>query len=91
MTEVRVIDGELLENGRLRDLYTIPTRGYGKVLPLPMIQYFCRVFLDYARTCPGDTFIVTTVGVGRKYKPPQIAPFFNYAPANVILPYEFIY
>jgi hypothetical protein len=91
MTDVRVIEGDLMDNGRKRDVYTIPTRGYGKVLPLPMIQYFCRVFLDHARTCPGDSFRITTIGVGRKYKAPQIAPFFNYAPHNVLLPYEFIY
>lgn len=91
VTDIRVIEGDLSDNGRKRDVYTIPTRGYGKMLPLPMIQYFVRVFLDHARARPDDTFRVTTIGVGRKYKPPQIAPFFNYAPNNVLLPYEFIY
>lgn len=89
---IRVIGGDLLENGRQREVYTIPTRGYGKILPLPMIKYFTRVFLDHARQRPSDTFQVTLVGCdNRRYKPPHIAPFFNYAPENVILPYEFIY
>jgi hypothetical protein len=86
-------------HGRQGNAYAIPTKGFGvgargtmPTLPLPMIQYFCRVFLDHARACPGDTFRVTPIGCGLAgYKPPQIAPFFNYAPINVILPYEFIY
>lgn len=82
-------------HGRQGNAYAIPTKGFGKpmpTLPLPMIQYFCRVFLDHARAHPGDTFRVTPIGCGLAgYKPPQIAPFFNYAPQNVLLPYEFIY
>lgn len=91
VTEIRVVSGDLLENGRRGDVYTIPTRGNGKLLPLQMIKYFVRVFLDHARTRPDDTFRVTLIGVCRQYKPPQIAPFFDYAPDNVLLPYEFIY
>ncbi len=86
-------------HGRQGNAYAIPTKGIGAgskrvmpTLPLPMIQYFVRVFLDHARACPGDTFRVTPIGCGLAgYKPPQIAPFFDHAPQNVILPYEFIY
>lgn len=89
---IKVIGGDLLENGRKHDVYVIPTRGYGKILPLPMIQYFARVFIDHARQRPSDTFQVTLVGCDtRRYKPQHIAPFFDYSPENVMLPYEFIY
>lgn len=86
-------------HGRQGNAYAIPTKGIGTgpkrtmpTLPLPMIQYFVRVFLDHARQNPSDTFRVTPIGCGLAgYKPPHIAPFFDYAPENVILPYEFIY
>lgn len=86
-------------HGRQGNSYAIPTKGFGvgpkrtmPTLPLPMIKYFVLVFLDHARQCPLDTFRVTPIGCGLAgYKPPQIAPFFDYAPANVLLPYEFQY
>jgi hypothetical protein len=79
--------------GRQGDSYAIPTKDFHlRTLPLPMIQYFCRVFLDHARMHPGDTFKVVEIGCGLAgYKPRQIAPFFDYAPRNVHIPYSFIY
>lgn len=82
-------------HGRQGNAYAIPTKGFGDpmpVLPLEMIRYFCRVFLTYARAHPGETFKVTPIGCGLAgYKPAQIAPFFDYSPDNVHIPYEFIY
>lgn len=77
--------------------YAIPTKGFmvGKrlpVLPLPLIHHFVLAFLDYARKHPQDRFKVTPIGCGLAgYKPPQIAPMFDYCPTNVGLPYEFIF
>ncbi len=87
--------------GRQGDSYAIPTKGYavtiGKrsvmpVLPLPMIEYFCRVFVDYAQARPNEQFRLVAIGCGLAgYKPAQIAPFFDYCPMNIMLPREFIY
>ena len=73
--------------------YAIPTKDFLiKTLPLPMIQYFCRVFVQYARDNPTLTFRLTPIGCDLAgYKPAQIAPFFNHAPMNVTLPLEFMY
>lgn len=86
-------------HGRQGDAYAIPTKGFAigprdkmPTLPLPMIQYFVRVFLDYARAHPSDTFNVVPIGCGLAgYNPAQIAPFFDYPPANICLPYQFLY
>ena len=84
--------------GRQGDSYAIPTKGYPgprgqmPVLPLPLIQYFCRVFVDYARARPGERFKLVAIGCGLAgYKPAQIAPFFDHCPFNVTLPFEFMY
>lgn len=84
-------------HGRQGDSYAIPTKGYafGKrdkmpTLPLPMIEYFVRVFLQYARDNPHQRFRVTAIGCGLAgYKPAQIAPMFDYCPSNICLPHEF--
>lgn len=48
-------------------------------------------FLDDARKVPNLTFIVTPIGCGiAGYKPDEIAPLFEGAPDNVILPEEFM-
>lgn len=86
---IRVTGGTLALHGRQGDSYIIPIKGLdGKRLPLPMIQYFCRVFLNYARLHASDQFGLTVIGGG---KHSQIAPFFDHAPLNVSLPYEFMY
>ena len=86
---IKVIGGSLLSHGRQGDQYVIPVKGMdGKRMPLPMVQYFCRVFLEHALACPGDQFQVTVIGGG---KPSQVAPFFDYCPPNIYLPYEYQY
>jgi hypothetical protein len=79
--------------GRQGNSYAIPTKDFMvKKLPLPMIEYFVKVFIQHARDNPNDRFNVTAIGCGLAgYKPPQIAPFFDYAPPNVRLPLAFIY
>lgn len=47
-------------------------------------------FIDYAHSHPGLTFLVTPIGCGiAEYVPADVAPFFEGAPANVILPAVF--
>jgi hypothetical protein len=79
-------------HGRQGKSYAIPTKDFAlRTLPLPMIQYFVRVFLDHARINPNDRFKVVPIGCGLAgYKPHQIAPFFDYAPVNVYIPHVFI-
>lgn len=48
-------------------------------------------FLDYARAHPSLTFLVSPIGCGLAgFTPAQIAPLFAGAPANCILPPEFL-
>lgn len=79
--------------GRQGNSYAIPTKDYAlKTLPLPMIHHFCREFVRYAWCNPNDTFKLVEIGCGLAgYNPRQIAPFFDYSPMNVHLPYRFIY
>jgi hypothetical protein len=86
---IPVVGGTLAMHGRLGNSYLIPVKGLdGKRLPLPMIEYFCRVFLDYARTRRGEQFSVAVIGGG---KPSHVAPFFDHCPSNIYLPYEYQY
>lgn len=73
--------------------YAIPTKDFHiKRLPLPLIQHFVYGFMKFAWHNPQLDFRVTAIGCGLAgYKPAQIAPFFNYHPPNVYLPYEFMY
>lgn len=77
--------------GPMGTCYAIPTKDFNlRTLPLPMIQYFCATFLAYARANLSVSFRLTPVGCGLAgYTVRQIAPFFDYAPNNVSLPYEF--
>jgi len=79
-------------NGRLGTSYAIPTKGYRlEVLPLDHIRLYVDAFLDQARLHPASNFRLTAIGCGLAgYTPSQIAPFFRDAPANVILPPEFV-
>lgn len=80
-------------HGRQGDSYAIPTKDAQlQTLPLEAIKYFVKVFLQYAREHPSDTFKVVSIGCGLAgYSPSQIAPMFDYCPINVQLPQEFIY
>lgn len=48
-------------------------------------------FLDYAHAHPDTTFLVTPIGTGiAGHKVENIAPFFQAAPVNVVLPQVFV-
>lgn len=71
--------------------YAIPTKDENlKTLPLAEIEIYVRMFRAYARVHPELAFQLTPIGCGLAgYKPEQIAPMFNGAPPNVMLPDEF--
>jgi YspA, cpYpsA-related SLOG family len=77
--------------GLTGDAYAIPTKDENlQTLPLKIIRGYVRDFLTFATKNPDLTFKVTAIGCGLAgYKPVQIAPMFNLAPENVILPPEF--
>lgn len=72
--------------------YAIPTKDFNiKTLPLQSIKPYVQAFLEFAEQNPGLEFFVTPIGCGLAgYSPEQIAPLFRGAPANCILPMEFI-
>jgi hypothetical protein len=48
-------------------------------------------FLDYARAHPDTTFLVTPIGTGiAGHRVENVAPFFQTAPVNVVLPQVFV-
>jgi hypothetical protein len=72
--------------------YAIPTKD-GALRPLPLEQIGRHVhnFIQFALAREEKTFQVTPIGCGLAgYSPRDIAPFFRDAPANCILPFEFI-
>lgn len=69
--------------------YAIPTKATpdGPPLPLEQIQLLVSAFLWYAAEHPTTPFLVTRIGCGLAgYSDEQIAPLFDGAPANVLLP-----
>ncbi len=77
--------------GRQGNSYAIPTKGMKlETLSLERIAYYVRLFLDVARVTPATVYQLTPIGCGLAgYKPEEIAPMFEDAPPNVILPPEF--
>lgn len=71
--------------------FAIPTKDkYIKTLSLNMINVYVEKFLEFANKHPEMTFMLTAIGCGLAgYKPEQIAPMFEDAPENVILPRPF--
>lgn len=71
--------------------FAIPTKETPyKSLPLDSIYSFVRVFLEYAKDHPEDTFYLTPIGCGLAgYSPVDIAPMFSNATTNIILPEQF--
>jgi hypothetical protein len=72
--------------------YAIPTKN-AKLRPLPLdtIRTYVDMFILFAESHPEMTFRVTAIGTGLAgYRPQDIAPMFADAPANCILPPEFI-
>lgn len=74
--------------GRQGNSYAIPTKDRQLVtLPLETISGHIRHFIAYAAAHRDDTFIVTRVGCGLAgYSDDDIAPYFQDAPRNCILP-----
>lgn len=77
--------------GPTGNAYAIPTKDEGlKTLPLSRIKTYVDDFIKYARANPNLMFKVTAVGCGLAgYRPEQIAPMFNGAPLNCIMPDDF--
>lgn len=75
--------------------YAIPTKDEKlRTLPLDEIERYVRGFIRFVESPHGKTleFNVTAIGCGLAgYSPRDIAPMFEGAPMNVILPDEFIY
>lgn len=71
--------------------FAIPTKDANiRTLPLTYIEHYVRMFLEFASNSPDMTFTLTPIGCGLAgYKYEQIAPMFQNAPANVLLPKEF--
>ncbi|WP_332107419.1 A1S_2505 family phage non-structural protein [Variovorax sp. RA8] len=76
--------------------YAIPTKGQRQdrvlfTLPLEQIRAGVDRFLAFAASRPELQFEVTPIGCGHAgYRPAEIAPMFENAPANCQLPDEFL-
>lgn len=72
--------------------YAIPTKDENiKTLPLSEIEKYVDQFNNFARDNKDMKFKLTPIGCGLAgYTPSDIAPLFENAPSNVILPDEFI-
>lgn len=72
--------------------YAIPTKfGDLRTMPVGLIYEHVRIFLRFALLRPDLTFQLTPIGCGlASYKPKDIAPMFEGAPTNVIMPPEFL-
>lgn len=77
-------------SGPTGNAYAIPTKDERLAsLPLSEIEVFVQVFLSYARANSDRTFLVTRVGCGYAgYSDNDIAPLFDGAPINCIMPVE---
>lgn len=71
--------------------FAIPTKNRDlQTLPLDEIARYVERFTRFAMDRKDLTFQLTPIGCGLAgYKPEQIAPMFDGAPSNVILPPEF--
>lgn len=72
--------------------YAIPTKDRSiQTLSLDKIKKYVDEFINFAKDHPDMQFQVTPIGCGLAgYKPYQIAPLFENAPTNCILPKEFL-
>ena len=72
--------------------YAIPTKDHRlNSLPLSEIRKHVIRFLIFAYDHPELEFQITPIGCGLAgYKPAQIAPFFQDAPDNCVLPCSFL-
>lgn len=71
--------------------YGIPTKDEKvKTLPLERIGGFVSTFIVFAKDHPELTFRLTPIGCGLAgYSPVQIAPMFDGATNNIVMPTEF--
>ncbi len=78
-------------DGLMGQSYGIPTKGWKlDVLPLGKIWISVQRFLRFASAHPELKFLVTEIGCGLAgYSPKEIAPMFQGATENVILPDRF--
>ncbi len=78
-------------DGLMGQSYGIPTKGWKlDVLPLGKIWISVQRFLRFAAAHPELRFLVTEIGCGLAgYPPKEIAPMFQGATDNVILPDSF--
>lgn len=76
--------------GPTGNAYALPTkRTPYETLPLDQIQLHVEEFLKHAANHPDVRFQVTAIGTGLAgYKHEQIAPMFEHAPKNCLLPTE---
>jgi hypothetical protein len=77
--------------GRTGQTYAIPTKNHMiKTLSLSAIEKYVKAFIEESKNYSYLTFLVTEIGCGLAgYTPKDIAPMFNGAPENVILPESF--
>lgn len=77
--------------GQFGNTFAIPTKDWNiKKLPLDVIQFYVKRFLEYTKTKPNLVFFVTPIGCGYAgNKPKDIAPMFSDKSDNVILCPEF--
>ncbi len=74
--------------GRTGNAYAIPTKNE-RLKPLPILSIYMYVekFIKYARNNPELTFEITPIGTGLAgFKHHQIAPMFQDAPSNCMMP-----
>jgi hypothetical protein len=79
-------------SGPMGQTYAIPTKAVSvyQTIPLERIHSYVLEFLQYAKSHPGLSFLVTEIGCGLAgYKPRDIAPMFKGFSDNVILPERF--
>lgn len=78
--------------GMSGNTYLLPTKDeYIKTLPISRVKKHVDKFLDFARSNPDIKFFLTPVGCGLAgYTPSDIAPMFETAPENVLLPKSFL-
>lgn len=78
--------------GRTGNAYAIPTKDKAiRPLRLEQINACVKTFIEYAWAHPELTFLVTPIGTGLAgYKHEDIAPMFQAAPKNCLLPGEWI-
>jgi hypothetical protein len=79
-------------SGPMGQTYAIPTKAVSvyQTLPLERIHSYVLEFLQYAKSHPELSFLVTEIGCGLAgYKPKDIAPMFKGFSDNVILPERF--